>query len=936
MINVLAELERAGVSYEWAGEDEIKVCCPFHGDTQPSCGINVEKRLFKCHAAGCGADGDFVSYLARLLKTTRALVLQDLSTRYDVDEAKTIDASVVERYHAGIWEAGPLLKALRDRGVTDALIRKYRLGVDDGRVTIPIKNERGLFVNVRKYLPGAPGNTKMRNTRGHGKIRLFPIEQLKYDRIVLCGGEMKAIVAADELNRHGIGAITATCGEGNWEPEFTRALADKRVWVCLDVDEEGQKSARERCAVLSRTCEWVGNLVLPLDRDQYPHGDVNDWVGQEHAALLPLLDACDEWVPPFKAPQDEEPADCDIKTATSADMAGKRIRVPCVVSAMDTAPYVVPRQIEVRCDRSQKECGMCAIYGSKDDVVSCELSPESPVILEMVAASRTVQHDALCRGLGVPTSCNAVAFNPVSYYNAEDVRISPALEITNRSADRVMQPAICIGSGMELNESYVLTGRMHPHPKSQQSTLLISEYRPTKDALSTYDPGDLSELRCFQPREWTTDSLREKLDHIYEDFEANVTRIFQRRGLHLTVDLTYHSPLLLRFDGRTVKGWVETLVLGDSAQGKSETTLNIMRHYGLGEKVECKNASVAGLLGGLQQMGSKWFVTWGVIPTHDKRLVVLEELKGTSTEVIAKLTDMRSSGVAEIPKIEKRRTHARTRLIALSNPRSDMQLSSYNFGVEAVKELIGGLEDVRRFDYVNVISAADIDASSLNVLQRQRPVVPHVYTAELCRKLVLWAWTREASQVRFSEEAQSACLDVATRLSEEFTDVIPIIDRGSSRYKVARLSAALACRTFSEEAGDVLVRACHVEYIAELLRDTYGSAAVGYSDYTAAMRITQELVDPAAIKKQIGETPFPGDFVKQMLHTNKIELQDIQDWCSWDRHEATLMMSLLVRKHALRRDGRHYRKTPEFIRLLKKMSTNGFVGRPDFIPEVEF
>ena len=235
--------------------------------------------------------------------------------------------------------------------------------------------------------------------------------------------------------------------------------------------------------------------------------------------------------------------------------------------------------------------------------------------------------------------------------------------------------------------------------------------------------------------------------------------------------------------------------------------------------MECKNATVAGLLGGLQQMGNRWFVTWGVIPTHDKRLVVLEELKGTSVEVISKLTDMRSSGVAEIPKIEKRRTHARTRLIALSNPRSDRPLSSYNFGIESIKELIGGLEDVRRFDFALLVSNTEIDAATLNKLQQYRPAGNQIFDAESCRRLILWAWTREPSQIQYGSGAYEQILSEATRLCSIFTESIPLVDRGSMRLKLARLSASLACRTFScdDTLENVIIRECHVEYISKLL-----------------------------------------------------------------------------------------------------------------------
>jgi hypothetical protein len=203
----------------------------------------------------------------------------------------------------------------------------------------------------------------------------------------------------------------------------------------------------------------------------------------------------------------------------------------------------------------------------------------------------------------------------------------------------------------------------------------------------------------------------------------------------------------------------------------------------------------------------------------------------------------------------------------------------------------------------------------------------------------LWAWTRDAKQVIFEDAAQKLVLDEATKLSTEFTDAIPLIDRGSTRYKIARLSAALAARTFShgETHDTLLVRACHVEFITAFLRRVYGSPVFGYTDYTEAIKITETLLDPEAIKKHIGETPFPRDVAKQLLHTNKIDLQDLQDWCAWDRQEATALLSFFVRKHALRRDGRSYRKTPRFITLLKALiESDELVDRPNFMPEGEF
>jgi hypothetical protein len=941
-ISVIAELERIGYAFNWASENEIKCLCPFHEDSSPSCNINTQKRIFKCHVSGCGAHGDFISFLAGALKTTRATVYAELSTRYVFDSEAAIDPQVIERYHEAIWSAKPLLQELYNRGVTDKIIRARRLGERDGRIMIPIVNRSGIFVNIRKYLPGAPGKDKMRNMKGRGKLRLYPIEQLEYDDIVITGGEVKAIVGAEQLNKKGIGCIAPTGGEGNWDQTFTAEFANKRVWICDDIDDEGQKGAMMKCASLYRTATSVHNIILPLDKEKYPHGDINDFVGLENGKLYPLLKKAIEWKPIVERTiEDTVPEKMELIHAIHAKNTGKRIEVKAIVTTIDDAPYIIPKDVAIECEHDQNECMFCPVHMTNNHEMT--IHPESAAILELMGEAKGSQRGPIMRGLFIPETCKTCRLTPVTYYNIEDCRLSPQLEVTNRTADRVMQPAACIGNGLDLNEPYLFTGRMFPHPKTQQSTLLMSKYTATQDALGTYKCENLDDLKIFQPSEWTVEGIEAQLDRVYDDLEANVTRIFKRRDMHLIVDLTYHSPLHIKFDGKIVKGWVESLIVGDSAQGKSEVTCGsegnggLMSHYRLGEKVECKNASVAGLLGGCQMVGGKrWFVTWGIIPTHDKRLVVLEELKGASQEVIGKLTDMRSSGIAEIPKIEKRRTHARTRLIALSNPRGDRTMSTHNFGVEAIKELVGSLEDIRRFDVFYIVNRNDVDASELNKAQKSRPYVPHDFTSDLCRSLILWAWTRTPDQVIFEQDASTLVLEEATKLSNEYSDQIPILDRGSARYKLGRLASSLACRTFSTDNNhqNIVVRACHVQYIAQTLRRIYSSHSFGYLDYTSAIKLTQEIVDPDAIKKKINETSFPCDLVNQLLHTSRIELSDLQDWCAWDREQAQGLLSFFVRKRAFQRDGRFYRKTPAFIRLLKDLQDkNEIIDRPSFIDE---
>lgn len=935
-INVLSELERYALEYRFSGEDEVLCCCPFHGDTNPSCSVNVQSGAFKCHAAGCGKGGDFLSLLSRVVGKTRALIFADLSQRYEFDAPSLIDAALVEKYHSQIWAAPPLIKELEIRGVTVDMIRKYRLGEHRGRITIPVPNQHGYYVNIRKYAPGAPGDEKMRNVRGHGRPRLYPHDQLRYSKLVLTGGEVKALACIPELNANNIGAISATCGEGNWDPAFNDLLRGKeKVWVAYDIDKEGRDAAQLVCGSLYGDVRWVGDLIVPLDIDEFPHGDISDYVGQKRGSVMALLPTVHEWVPSLKQEEELEPVECKLQAAYSAEMSEKRVRLQAVVSAIADSTYLIPSKAKVKCDKNYELCAACPVFLMKLESIC--VKPESPAVLDMVSAPKSAIRKALMLAGRIPSGCPSADFEVEEYMAAEEVRLSSRLEVTDRSADKSMLPAICVKQGLDSNECYEFVGKMLPHPRDQSATLLCSHYDAVGDALSSYKPSGTDHLQFFQPKEWTPESVRARLHDVYADYEANVTGIYQRRRLHLMMDLVYHSPLFFTFDSRLIRGYMELLVVGDSSQGKSDTSAGLMRHYQLGEKVECKNATVAGLLGGLAQLNGRWFVSWGIIPTHDKRLVVLEELKGASREVISKLTDMRSSGVAEIPKIEKRKAKARTRIIANSNPRNDRPMSSHNFGIDAMMELVGAPEDLRRFDAAIAINSSEVSASEIGKLRSQRENVKHTHTHELGRELVLWAWTRTAPQVKFDRGAESLIVGYSTKMCEQFVEDVPLVDRGSMRYKLARVAAAAAARTFSTENGeDLVVRECHAHFAYELLQSTYDSPAVGYSEYSKAVRATRSMNDPDVIEKAVRTLPHAREFVEHILNANKFDAQDVQDWCGIDRADAGIIMSLLVRKKAALRIGRLYVKTPPFIELLKKLSTQELPDMPSFLEKEEF
>ena len=918
-INAIAELNRANIAWESSGEDEVKLLCPFHNDNSPSFSLNTAKNLGLCHV--CETKTDIIGVFAQVLRIERQLVILDFGTRYDLEDVKSINPERVEEMHVAFWEkAGPLKKELYDRGVTDSDIRKYRLGFTEGRISIPVYDEAGRVRNIRKYSPGAPGPEKMRNTPGYGEMRLFMPDQLKYEILWLVGGELKAVVAARLLNPADIGVFAVTAGEGAWDNRWSKQLKNKTLYICMDVDQKGTSAAKKLAQVLKKYVTSVAIINLPLDLDKHPKGDINDYVGTEGATgenLVKLMDSATL----LKEDEGLESAEIPIEVNLSEvqEHVGKKMTFKGTPIAADTQPYLLPRCINISCTQDQKCCTDCSIPSHVDAAgiseVDITLNRDNPGQLLYVDSNQDREELITRKVVGIPRICKAVNIRITDRRPVYDIRITDNVDNTVGHI-----AAFVTGDKLELNVPHLFHAQSTPSPKDNKLVLLAEDAHPTQDGLDQFEltTEDKANLQIFQPAQWSVEGITNKLDEVYEDFEANITHIYYRKPLHIVMDLVFHSPLYMNFGSREISGWLDVLVIGDSAQGKSETAQRLCEFYGLGARADCKNATRAGLVGSVKMMGKRWFISWGLIPANDRRLVVLEEAKGLDKKEIAQMTDMRSRGIAELTKVETSQANARTRLLWLSNPRKG-EMSTFNYGIESMLDVIGAPEDVRRFDLALVVHKDEVNADEIASFIKHGKEVEHRFTADLCRRLVLFAWTRKADQIYFSPAVTTECINASVRLSNMFDHAIPLIDPGTVRFKLARIAAAVAARTFSIEGENIVVLTCHIQWAEEFLVEIYSNPYHGYLEWSKVKKDAIRIKDSQAVVKWIRTLQYPAAFVEGCLAQDEITRDDLEDLCEMDREQARMAVSFLVRYRCLQREYRVYVKNPEFITLLKGM-----------------
>lgn len=914
-------------------QSEVRVKCLFHDDgASPSGSFNIDRKMFRCFS--CGMAGDAFTVLAKFMNSSRAVAVHYIAAQLGVPSLNAVPPKVVEEFHAALRINVRLLEELLNRrGLDAASVDRWRLGWDGKkqRLTIPIREEGGATVNLRQYdlLKVHDEKEKFINLKGKGELRLYPYEAFQQTHVVLAEGELKMMA----LQQRGFNAVTCTGGAAGWKDSWDRLFKDKVVYICYDIDVTGVARAQTLARRLINHAASVHIIRLPLDPTAHPKGDVCDYFVKEKYTpqdFYNLQIGTPAWSPTATSSglDDEHVYEVELGQASKAQYYLHHVQTEVIISAKDTMPYIAPKETRINCLRDQEICAGCPVFANSEETIY-EVAADDPDLLRLIDVSVRNQEKEIKELIGIPAGCKSSDVVVVSSHNLEEVRLVPQLNASQHAptgGEQTVVKAYNVGHGIETNATYAIRARVAALPKTQHATLLVYSAEANVDSLSSFQPTpeEMKELEIFRPTAWDFDAIEAKLNEIAIDYESNVHRIYQRREMQLVMDLVWHSALYVTLETEPQKGWVEALVIGDSGQGKSEMMKRLMTHYNLGEKIDMKGASVAGLKGGLQETNGRWFVTWGTITLNDRRMVALDECEGAAEAVLQSLTDMRSSGMAELTKIERRKAYARTRQLWTSNARGNRSIETYSFGVEAVRELLGTPQDVRRFDLAIAVASNEVPQEVINrgVLADR---AEHVFTSERSRRLILWSWSRAAGQVIIEHDAKQACLEHSLAMGKKYSSSIPLVEPADHRLKLARLATSLAARTFSasEDQQSIVVRKCHVDYVAAFLDHIYTAKFMGYDTYSEVRNMDASLIHAEMIKDQLQALQFPAETIRGLLRTPATRPEDLGNWAGTSIEQAKDVMAILVRNNAMRRGRDGYIKTGPFIEFLKSLKLNG-------------
>ena len=945
-LNELKNVQRRG--------QEVKAECPFkelhesQTDANPSLTVNLSKGVYYCNT--CHSKGNIHTMYKQLYGLSNEEAWFQLGDGLQIprpDSTKParpdINVGLVAQYHQALMKlTGPIRDMLRERrGLTDETIREFQLGWDGDRITIPIYDEYNTLVNFRRYKWNSTNDQwKVLNyvdeyDNTYGEVRIFGIDRVvdsTLDYVVWSEGELDRICN----EQHGFPTACATSGAGTFKPAWTKYFRNKkRVYIAQDNDEAGRIATQKLCEKLYRVVD-VYVIQWP---DAFPiKGDITDFYtkcGLTTEDFQNLLDNAVQYIDPSMAEQrvadESEATEVHLSDSSAADLKGKRLRIPVMVSGKDGTPYVCPKTIRAYCgdaaDGENKKCKNCDLALHAGEMTRT-LSSSDKDILKLIKCTDKQQIATIQEMLGINARCGDCRIEIQENMNIEELRLIPKAEANfgfSKEHEYVVRTGYSIGNNMRTNRRYTMAGYMFPDPQTQYATYIFDKAYPEKDLISDFEMNEetLEHLKAFQCKPGQT--IKEKFEEIHKDLERNVTYIWERRNVAYAVDLIYHTVLNFYFQEQYVKrGWGELLIIGDSGQAKTTIVERMMRHYRLGELHSGESSRRTGLVYNMQQNNKRWFLVWGAFPLNDGGLLTIDELSGLSEEDLAVMSDVRSSGIAKATGVITAETTSRTRAIYISNPRNGRQLNSETYGVNAVLKLMGKAEDVRRLDIAMSVASGDVNPELVNRSLKDIPEVPHVYTSDLCNTRVLWAWSRKPEDVKFTDEATERILEKATEMGAKYSSKVPIVEAADQRIKIARMSVAAACCVFSTETGeDVIVKKEHVDFVVDFMDELYCAKSFGYDKLSEQDRLVSDTSDDNISKLRAQFLTLPimdmnemAGILYQLPYFSRVTLED---YTGLSKDDLKMLLKFMTNNHLVDKVKGDYRRLPLGTELLENL-----------------
>lgn len=859
------------VTVESEQGSQLYAKCPFHNDTNASLTINTETLEWYCH--GCAIGGTPVEFLVQYFGVGKKVASKAYSQYEQRGSLPFPSFDEIEQYHKNLMDRPNEVALLGASGISEEVLKQFKIGFNpaDVRIQIPIKTVTENYCNIRKYLPehrrlGETNVMKVLNQKNCGESRLFPIKEAIIDTpdsecIVIVEGEKDMLAARSQ----GINAITGTGGSAVPRNDLN-LLKNRTVYVMTDNDTAGDKIAADYLKYLGHICKQVKRIKLPQKdycefyQDKGP-ADIFEYV---------VLDT-------------EELMDSAEDMALIESESVEKLNTWALLENMsvvgtDPKIYTIPTKIAPVCTNDACQSTCFAHPSMSARLMPTEVDPRQLVLF--IDSSDYVQDKFIQEEYG----CKHMRAEIVESTNAQKIMFQEAAAfmegMDESSTDNRYGIYLFDESRLAPTHKFNFEACRVADPRNQQNYYVIRK----AESITTHEVSDedmQEALNYFKSVAAQCTTFEEIINIHYKSWMP-LLNIEGRPDLFAALMLTYLSVTEIQWRGGRLKGWLDTMVIGDTRTGKSQMAQRLTKQLSMGSYINGENARATGVIGGVQRMGDSWIITWGAIPMNDRGLLVVDEASGLSIDDIKDLSATRSSGAVTINKIAKGEARARTRLVWLSNPRSGRNLEEFYWrGFGAFTEFIPVAEDQARYDIVLTAAREDVPELEGYKDDGARPPV------EFWRTLIHLAWSISSDAIRYSDEVAQHIAIVARELGKTYGGGTLVVEV-AVHEKLIRLSCAIAMLMGNITSAKFLgITKQHVDFAKSFLVSTYEKPSMDYANYIREYTRVQRdktgninfvrglFAAHPALKMLLSSNVFRGNQVREILGTSTDEASSI-------------------------------------------------------------
>lgn len=910
-----------------SAETEVAVCCPFphrtangveYFETNPSASVNTRSRMFHCMA--CRQGYSELTMISKLLNCTYANAVR-------INKAFESNRDTVEDWDKMTYLSEPGKALCNKFGITEEVIKELHIaGMSVDSITFPVFMF-GKLVDERTYTPN--GTPKMKSKLGAPSGVLLPYDILAETptskMVYLCAGEKDMATSRS----HGLNAYTLTGGE-NALPISPDIFKGRHVCILYDNDDAGRVGANRLATYLLPYCASVRVCTEFHKICVENKEDMTDYWNKYHGTKENLVKMVQN-TPLFTESEIRndfvEIPNVTLAQATSPEYLNKLVNSNIQVSAVAEVQYLTPKAAVA--EKLKADDGGIMYEGEVREWYLTEDNIQDVLHLMDGGFKEEDINKNLKRLMRIPDKERWVKVSKLQKDIVYKGTVTDMFESLNTDNMPMEYLAYSIGVRLESGKKYNCTYKIVPHPyKGQQLVMIITNAVPANDSVSTFKvtPENRALLDEFKN---LTGTVKEKIDLLTQKvkgllgYNGNDTLI-------KVIDLSFHTVLAFNFGQfKNVRGYLDTLVVGESRVGKSSTADTLRRTYQLGAftSLAGNSATIPGLIGGSNKSASGQMQTKaGLIPQNHKGLIIFEEFGKCNNSIVTELTDIRSSNEVRITRVSGTLTlPAMVRMIALSNVKYNgneiKSIASYPNGLAVVTELVPTAEDIARYDILCVLG----DRGNAQIDPFWQPETP--MSEEAYRARIRWVWSRTPEQIVIPEDVARHIVDCANALNATYDCHIKVF--GTEAWKkLSRLSIAIAGYLVSTDDTyqNIVVTKEHVEYAVDMYTELYDNSTFRLREYVANERKYNQIDDDGVQMLQELYIKIP-----QMLLILEQESSPSRNTvlaaAGVDANTYNGFMSQLIKGYFVRLNGSDILPTERFRIGMKRINRNASLSR---------